>query len=168
MISSLMPSIFRSSWMPVMPFCVPATLKSMSPKWSSSPMMSVSKVHLSSDSFTRPIEMPATGLLIGTPAAIRPSVAPQTLAIELEPFDSRMSEITRIVYGNSSGIGQHRLHAALGEHAVADLATAGTADRLGLADRERREVVVEHELLGVLVDQAIDALLVVATCRARP
>ena len=30
-ISSLMPLIFRSSWMPVMPFCVPATLKSMSP-----------------------------------------------------------------------------------------------------------------------------------------
>ena len=41
--------------------------------------------------------MPATGLVIGTPAAIRPSVAPQTEAIELEPFDSRMSEITRIV-----------------------------------------------------------------------
>ena len=31
MISSLMPLIFRSSWMPVMPFCVPAILKSMSP-----------------------------------------------------------------------------------------------------------------------------------------
>ncbi len=83
--------------MPVMPFCVPAILKSMSPKWSSSPMMSVSRVHCDSDSLTRPTEMPATGLLIGTPAAIRPSVAPQTLAIELEPFDSRMSEITRIV-----------------------------------------------------------------------
>ena len=56
-----------------------------------------------SPSFTRPIEMPATGLVIGTPAAIRPRVAPQTVAIELEPFDSRMSEMTRIVYGNSSG-----------------------------------------------------------------
>jgi hypothetical protein len=49
------------------------------------------------DCLTRPTEMPATGFEIGTPAAIRPSVAPQTLAIELEPFDSRMSEITRIV-----------------------------------------------------------------------
>ena len=39
----------------------------------------------------------ATGLLIGTPAAIKPRVAPQTEAIELEPFDSRMSEITRMV-----------------------------------------------------------------------
>ena len=43
------------------------------------------------------MEMPATGLLIGTPAAISPSVEPQTVAIELEPFDSRMSEIMRIV-----------------------------------------------------------------------
>ena len=41
--------------------------------------------------------MPATGLLIGTPAAISPRVAPQTLAIELEPLDSRMSEMMRIV-----------------------------------------------------------------------
>ena len=43
------------------------------------------------------MEMPATGLLIGTPAAIRPSVEPQTVAIELEPFDSRMSEMMRMV-----------------------------------------------------------------------
>jgi hypothetical protein len=41
--------------------------------------------------------MPATGLLIGTPAAIRPSVAPQTLAMLELPLDSRISEITRIV-----------------------------------------------------------------------
>ncbi len=53
--------------------------------------------------------MPATGLLIGTPAAINPSVAPQTVAIELEPFDSRMSLITRIVYGTHR-IRQHGLH----------------------------------------------------------
>jgi hypothetical protein len=46
---------------------------------------------------TRPTEMPATGLLIGTPAAIRPSVAPHTLAIELEPLLSRMSEMMRMV-----------------------------------------------------------------------
>jgi len=41
--------------------------------------------------------MPATGLVIGTPAAISPKVAPHTLAIELEPFDSKMSEMMRIV-----------------------------------------------------------------------
>ena len=68
-------------------------------------MMSVSNTHWLLLSFTKPIEMPATGLLIGTPAAIKPSVAPQTLAMELEPFDSRMSEMTRTVYGNESGSG---------------------------------------------------------------
>ena len=60
-------------------------------------MISVRSTHLLSDSFTNPTEIPATGLEIGTPAAIKPSVAPHTDAIELEPFDSRMSEMTRIV-----------------------------------------------------------------------
>ena len=41
--------------------------------------------------------MPATGLLMGTPASIRASVAAQTVAIELEPLDSRMSETMRMV-----------------------------------------------------------------------
>ena len=59
-------------------------------------MMSVNSVH-SSPSLTSPTEIPATGLLIFTPVAINPRVAAQTEAIELEPFDSRMSEITRIV-----------------------------------------------------------------------
>ncbi len=44
--------------------------------------------------------MPATGAVIGTPASIRAKVPPQTVAMELEPFDSRMSLTTRIVYGN--------------------------------------------------------------------
>src|SRR2546421_2043239 len=49
--------------------------------------------------------MPATALLIGTPASMRLSVEPHTLAIEDEPLDSRMSETIRIVYGNSSWLG---------------------------------------------------------------
>ena len=49
--------------------------------------------------------MPATGLGSGTPASIRLRDEPQTEAIELEPFDSRMSDTTRIVYGNSSWLG---------------------------------------------------------------
>ena len=49
--------------------------------------------------------MPATGDLIGTPASIRPRVEPHTEAIEDEPFDSRISETSRIVYGNSSAVG---------------------------------------------------------------
>ena len=34
------------------------------------------------------------------------SVPPQTVAIEDEPLDSRMSETTRIVYGNASSVGR--------------------------------------------------------------
>ena len=41
--------------------------------------------------------MPATGVEIGTPASMSDSVAPQTDAMELEPFDSRMSLTTRMV-----------------------------------------------------------------------
>ena len=46
--------------------------------------------------------MPATGRWIGTPACISERLDPQTEAMDDEPFDSRMSETTRIVYGNSS------------------------------------------------------------------
>ena len=45
---------------------------------------------------------------------------------------------------------------------MADLAAARAADRPDLADRERREVVVEHELLAVLVHEPVDPLLVAA------
>jgi hypothetical protein len=44
----------------------------------------------------RPIATPATGALIGTPASISDRLVPQTLAIELEPLDSVISETTRI------------------------------------------------------------------------
>ena len=40
--------------------------------------------------------------MIGTPASISDSDEPQTDAIDDEPLDSRMSDTTRIVYGNSS------------------------------------------------------------------
>ena len=49
--------------------------------------------------------MPATGRVSGTPASIRDREEPQTEAIELEPLDSRMSDTTRIVYGNFSWSG---------------------------------------------------------------
>ena len=111
-------------------------------------------------SWTRPIEMPPTGSVMGTPASIRLSVAPQTEAIELDPLDSRMSEMTRIGVGERCRTGQDRSDGTLGQGAVADLAPAGPADRPNLADRERGHVVVEHELLAVLVHDAVDPLLV--------
>ena len=89
------PGSFRSSWNPVMPSRVPQTLKSMSPKWSSAPRMSV-KSSLSPFSLvTRPQEMPATGAEMGTPASIRARVAPQTDAMEVEPLELMISETQR-------------------------------------------------------------------------
>ena len=45
----------------------------------------------------RPMAMPATGALIGTPASISASVLPQTDAIEVEPLDDSASETRRSV-----------------------------------------------------------------------
>ena len=56
--------------------------------------------------------------------------------------------------GDADGVGEHilgrndRQEGALGERAVADFAAAGAGGAAGLADRERREVVVEDEALG--------------------
>ena len=41
--------------------------------------------------------MPATGFRIGTPASIMASEAPQTVAIDDDPFDSVISDTTRRV-----------------------------------------------------------------------
>ena len=48
-------------------------------------------------SLTRPMEIPATGSLMGTPASMSDRVPPHTDAMLLEPLDSRISETTRIV-----------------------------------------------------------------------
>ena len=45
----------------------------------------------------QPIATPAQGACIGTPASISASEPPQTVAIDDEPFDSRISETTRRV-----------------------------------------------------------------------
>ena len=45
-------------------------------------------------------------------------------------------------------VGNHRGDGALGQSAVPDFAAAGPAHEADFADRERREVVVEHEALG--------------------
>ena len=85
--------ILISIWSEVIPLEVPATLKSISPKWSSSPKISDKITYLSS-SLINPIAIPATGLSIGTPASIKDIDVPQTVAIELEPLDSVISETT--------------------------------------------------------------------------
>ena len=85
-----------SIWSEVSPFSVPATLKSMSPRWSSSPRMSLSTAK-SLPSKMSPIAIPATGRFNGTPASIIASEPPHTVAIDDEPLLSVMSDKTRIV-----------------------------------------------------------------------
>src|SRR5581483_5951849 len=55
-------------------------------------------------------------------------------------------------------VGQNRLNAALGETPVSDLAALRAADAAGLADRVRREVVVQHERLFALAFERVDEL----------
>ena len=100
-ISGVMPSILISICNAVTPLAEPATLKSISPRWSSSPKMSDSTAKRS-PSLTRPIAIPATGAFSGTPASINASDAPQTDAIDDEPLDSVMSDTIRITYGKRS------------------------------------------------------------------
>ena len=50
-----------------------------------------------SSSLTRPMAIPATAAFRGIPASIKARLEPQTLAIELEPLDSVISETTLIV-----------------------------------------------------------------------
>ena len=57
---------------------------------------------------------------------------------------------------------QHRMDRTPGELAVADLAPARAAHPSGLTDRERREVVVQQEVLFVRPVQCVDPLLVLA------
>ena len=64
-----------------------------------------------SPSLMRPIATPATGARIGTPASMSDRVPPQTVAMELDPFDSVISLTMRTVYGNWSWVGITRARA---------------------------------------------------------
>ena len=60
----------------------------------------------------------------GTPASIIASEPPQTVAIEDEPFDSRMSETTRMAYGKSASGRQQIAERALRQRSVPDFASS--------------------------------------------
>ena len=62
--------------------------------------------------------------------------------------------------GKRLGIGQHRSQRPLGQGAVSDLAPSGPSDHLRFVDGPRREIVVQHEGLVVVVHQAVHLLLV--------
>ena len=95
-----------------MPSFVPVTLKSISPRWSSSPRISERIAYfpvLESD--ISPIAIPATGFFSLMPESISASVPAHTVAIDDEPLDSRMSDTTLTAYGFSSPVGTIGLRA---------------------------------------------------------
>ena len=96
MISLVMPWILMSICKAVIPLVVPATLKSISPKWSSSPKISVNTAKRL-PSLIKPIAIPATCAFKGTPASINDKQPPQTDAMDEEPLDSVISDTTRMV-----------------------------------------------------------------------
>ena len=83
--------------MAVIPSTDPATLKSISPIWSSVPKISVRIAYLFLSSIISPMAMPAMGILTGTPASMRANDDPQTVAMDEDPFDSRISDTRRTV-----------------------------------------------------------------------
>ena len=102
MIAPLIPCTLMSICKAVIPVRVPVTLKSMSPKASSLPRMSVRTMNSPSGSDIRPIAAPATDALSGTPASRSERLEPQVEAIEVDPLEVTHSETTRMAYGNSS------------------------------------------------------------------
>ena len=90
-----MPSSLVSSCSAVITCSVPATLKSMSPKASSAPRMSVSVTYWP-PSWIRPMAMPETMSFSGTPASSSDIVEAQTEPIEVEPLELIASDTCRI------------------------------------------------------------------------
>ena len=75
MMPLLIDSIFRSICSAVTPSLVPATLKSMSPRWSSEPRMSV-RTATFFPSLMSPIATPAQGAASGSGSSCGPIVVP--------------------------------------------------------------------------------------------
>ncbi len=86
--------------------------------------------------------------LIGTPAAIKDMQDAQVDAMEVEPFDSNVSDTVRIAYGNSSSDGSTGIKCSLSQCSVTDLTASRSSGWFGLAYRIGREVVLMHVSLG--------------------
>src|SRR2546426_909770 len=140
MMSRVTPPILMSICTAVTPSDVPATLKSMSPRWSSSPRMS-ERTRISLPSRMRPIAMPATGDLIGTPASMSASELPQTVAIDDERLRLAAREERRPVRPR-----QH-LHLARDR---ADIGEAAAIEAALLADDH-----AAHDLLVDVLEEVL-------------
>ena len=102
--------------------------------------------------------IPPTGALIGTPASWSASVDPQTDPIDDEPFDSSVSETSRIVYGNSSAVGITGSSARCASAPWPMSRRFGPAHEARLPDRVGREVVVVHVAALGLEREVVDPL----------
>lgn len=102
--STLRPWTFMSICSAVIPWAVPATLKSMSPAKSSASAMSL-KITCLPPSLINPIAIPLTGALSGTPASINAKQLEQVAAMLVLPFWLIISVTERIAYGKSFSSG---------------------------------------------------------------
>ena len=120
-----------------------------------------------SPSLTRPIAIPATEDFNGIPACINARLAPQTLAIEEDPFDSRMSETMRTVYGDSASLGRTAEIARSAKRSVANFATTDAGHTSNFSNGKRRKVIVKHEAFPLLAFKAFQALRIVDCAQGR-
>ena len=106
--------------------------------------------------------MPAVGAFSGTPASIKASDEPQTVAIDEEPFE--LGDLGDHPYrvGKFGGRRQHRMDGAPGKFAMADLAPPGRTHAASFADRIGGEIIMQQEALLISALQPIDILLVFA------
>ena len=95
---------------------------------------------------------------IFTPAASSARVEAHTDPIEEEPFDSSVSETSRIVYGNSVSSGIIGSSDRCARLPWPMSRRFGPAHEAGLADREGREVVVVDEPALLLEREVVDPL----------
>ena len=90
----------------------------------------------------------------------------------MDPFDSRMSETTRTVYGNLSSGGMIGISERSASAPWPTSRRPGAAQKRDFADRERREVVVQHEALvdfarrpsRLLLVSAVPSVAVTSAC----
>ncbi len=111
--------------------------------------------------------MPAVGRLMGTPASIKASDEPHTVAIEDEPFELGDLGHDPDRIGKFRRRGKHRTNGAPGKLAMTDFAASRRAHAAGLADRIGREIVMQKEALLVGALQTIDVLLVLPGAKRR-
>ena len=141
-----------------MPSDVPATLKSMSPRWSSSPRMSLITAK-SLPSRIRPMAMPGDRTLQRNAGVHQREASAahrrhRARAVGLGDVGEDADRVGELLDAR-----QHRVERAPGELAVAGLAPRRGAEAADFADRIGREVIVQHEARVGEALQPVDHLL---------